>query len=163
MRIIGIDPGLTGAVAFIDGEDAGVADMPTGPFFKTGFVKRAVRARSLREILQGLAGDGERVPAVIERVHAGGGQGASSVFSLGMSFGIALAAIDAVPALELVMVEPGTWKKHFGLPRDKSASIAKAVSLWPALEEDFLARKKDHNRAEALLLARWFQETSAWT
>ncbi len=155
MITIGIDPGLTGAVGVLsDGVFLAVEDMPT-VVKGSGSVKREVDPAGLISILKyhRLANDFTSV--ALERVNAMPGQGVSSVFSLGDSFGCARSSIAAC-SIETVMVSPVTWKKYFKLERDKELSRALAIKLFPEAD---LKLKKHADRAEALLIARWLWET----
>lgn len=150
---IGIDPGLSGAIAFLP-HDAPVGpwvvDMPTIAHSKTGFVKRAVDGVALAQLLSPftIACD---ATVYMERVNAFPGQGVGSMFSLGMSFWC-VAGVCAGLGLPLHLVEPKDWKGHYGLGRDKELARDRARRLYPAVASD-LSRQKDHNRAEALLIA----------
>lgn len=155
MRIIGIDPGLTGAIGVIEnGQYVAVEDMPT-VLKGVGSVKREVDAAGLILLLKTYICSSDYNVLVLEKVGAMPGQGVSSVFSLGDSYGTARTACAAVMA-ELHQVSPVTWKKHFKLDRDKELSRALAIRLFPAAA---LHLKKHDGRAESLLLARWLWET----
>ena len=155
MLIIGIDPGLTGAVAFLrDGVYVGVDDMPTVGK-GAGSVKFEVSPAGLKQIIKEHLQEGEFVAVVLERVNAMPGQGVSSVFSLGDSFGCAR-SVAATAGFELTYVVPVTWKKSYSLGTDKEASRALAIRYYPAAP---LHLKKHDGRAEALLMARWLWET----
>jgi crossover junction endodeoxyribonuclease RuvC len=155
MITIGIDPGLSGAVAVLqDGRYIAVESMPIVSK-GSGTVKNEVSPPGLLAILRERVPPVEPVAVALERVNAMPGQGVASTFSLGDSFGVAR-AVCAVARVEMVYVTPVTWKKHFKLTSDKEASRALAVKLWP---EAPLRLKKDVDKAEALLLARWLWET----
>lgn len=155
MITIGIDPGLSGAVgALYDGAFLGVEDMPVVAK-GSGSVKNEVDAAGLIRLLKNHTSTNESVAMVLERVNAMPGQGVSSVFSFGDSFGVARAAIVATNS-EQWYVTPAQWKKHFKLGSDKEQSRALAVRLFP---EAPLHLKKHADRAEALLMARWLYET----
>jgi len=155
MLIIGIDPGLTGAVGFLrDGVFVAVEDMPT-VVKGVGSVKREVSPAGLKTLIKVVLQPDEAVVCVIERVNAMPGQGVSSVFSLGDSFGCARSVL-ATAGFEMTYVSPVTWKKHFKLASDKELSRALAVKLFP---EAPLHLKKHDGRAESLLMARWLWET----
>lgn len=154
---IGIDPGLSGAVAFLphtEGFLPWVEDMPVIGHSKTGFVKRAVDVLALARMLEvfGIAGQGR---VFLERVNAFPGQGVGSMFSLGMSFW-GVAGVVAALGMELHLVEPKDWKGHFRLSKDKELARALASRYYPSVD---LGRKKDHGKAEALLIARYGKET----
>lgn len=155
MITIGIDPGLTGAVGVLrDGAYVAVEDMPT-VVKGTGSVKCEVDPAGLKALIKHHYTSGEEIVVVLERVNAMPGQGVSSVFSLGDSYGCARSVI-ATGGFELHQVSPVVWKKHFKLERDKELSRALAIRLFPGAP---LHLKKHEGRAEALLLARWLWET----
>lgn len=147
--IMGIDPGASGALAFIftDAPDmVSVEDMPVA----AGRVCGAQIGDTLRRLRPDFA--------IVELVGARPGQGVSSMFNFGCSFGTAIGAVTS-NTVPLHFVSPAKWKKHFGLiGADKEASRALALRLWPARTELF-ARKKDSGRAEAALIARYGLET----
>jgi crossover junction endodeoxyribonuclease RuvC len=155
---IGIDPGLSGAIAFLpNAGEPWVVDMPAMEYSKKGFVKRAVDlelvARCLRAHHDSMDLDRRRAAVYLEKVNAFPGQGVASMFSLGMSYwGVAGAAAGL--GMPVVLVEPEAWKRHFKLGKDKEEARLLARRLYPAVD---LHRKKDHNRAEALLIARYGQ------
>lgn len=151
MITIGIDPGLDGAVGVLrDGAYVAAHDMPV-VLKGAGSVKREVDPAGLVALLREAAPADEAVVVALERVNAMPGQGVSSVFSLGDSFGCARAAVAAC-RFELVYVTPAQWKKHFTLGADKEQARALAVRMFPQAP---LALKRHVDRAEALLLARW--------
>lgn len=147
---IGIDPGLSGAVACLDGDSYTVADIPT--IAKgSGVVKSEINAAGLYELLKRVA-PGERV-AALERVNAMPGQGVASVFSLGDSFG-ACRSVLACAGIATTYVTPVEWKRYYKLSSDKEEARALAVKLFPAAE---LHLKKHIDRAEALLIANYLR------
>lgn len=153
---IGIDPGLSGAIAILPHDPAVapvIADMPVRPYGEKGFVKRAVDVDALADILKPYSVIGD-TQAYLERVNAFPGQGSASMFSLGMSYW-GVAGVLAALKIPLHLVEPKEWKGHFGLAKDKELARALALRYYPGME---LTRKKDHNRAEALLIARYGRE-----
>ncbi len=150
--IISVDPGLHGAVAcFTDaGEFIEVFDIPVMQSNgKQAYVKNVVNAGGLAK----------RLPAVpislafVEAATAMPDQGVSSVFSTGHTFG-SITSVLAVMGIPYLIVRPQEWKKHFGLSREKEAARARAIQLYPAATT-YLERKKDHNRAEAILIGRF--------
>lgn len=146
--IIGIDPGITGAIAIIDdsGNLVGIHDMPTMP--KGAGKKKQINPCSLVGMLSGYG----RVTAYLERVSAMPGQGVSGVFTFGECFGV-IRGVLAAAYIPLVLVTPQSWKRRFGLiGTEKDAARTKAIELYPAAS---LARKKDIGRADALLIARY--------
>ena len=149
---IGIDPGLTGAIAILkDGEYLDLMDMPTTIKGGSGKVKYEVSATGILQFLRAKIPAGEACKALIERVNSMPGQGAATVFSVGDSFGVARAVL-ASSGFAYTDVTPTVWKKHFGLSSDKEQSRALATKLFPTAE---LHLKKHHDRSEALLMARY--------
>ncbi|GAB1407683.1 hypothetical protein MASR1M8_16020 [Thermomonas brevis] len=154
----GIDPGLSGAIAVLtDGKLADVFDMPTVGRGKAGrqTVNAPALAARLREHLA--SHPGADVQAVVEDVAARPGQGVTSMFRFGHSCG----AVDGVlGALRIPMTKAAAqrWKRHHALlGSEKDASRGKAIDLYP---EAPLSRKRDHGRADAILLARWHHDTT---
>jgi crossover junction endodeoxyribonuclease RuvC len=155
MITIGVDPGLSGAIGILnEGRYVDVVDMPIVSK-GSGSVKSEVDPAGLIKILRDYAPADEYVMAVLERVNAMPGQGVSSVFSLGDSFGCARSAIAAC-RFEMTYIAPAQWKKHFKLASDKEMSRALAIRMFPDAP---LNLKKHSDRAEALLMARWLHET----
>lgn len=152
--VIGIDVGLSGALAAINADGlVGVSEMPTmAKGAGTGRVKREVNAAALAGILKGLC-DGQRdeVLIVIERVASMPGQGVASMLSLGDSLGCVRGVVAAL-GLSLAWVTARQWKRHYGLGADKELARARAIELCPRVN---LSRKKDHGLAEAILIARF--------
>ena len=155
MITVGIDPGLTGAVAFLrNGEYYSLFDIPT-TLKGSGSVKQEVEPGGLKRMfLERLEGR-EDVAIALERVSAMPGQGSSSVFSFGDTYGCCR-SVASLTGYSLHLVTPTTWKKHFGLGRDKEESRALASRLFPGAE---LHLKKHADRAEALLMAHWLWDT----
>jgi len=150
MLTIGIDPGLTGAFAVLDASGAlvTVADLPIMRDRRLGWVDAEVFSSTLFGIA-----NGDRMDVTVERVHAMPRNGSQAAFSQGCTLGSLLAALQLVRA-RIELVQPAAWKKALGLSSDKSASLDKARLLYPLASLD---RKKDHNRAEALLIAHFAQ------
>lgn len=96
---------------------------------------------------------------MIEKVGSMPKQGVSSTFKFGRSYGEIIGVV-AAHKLRMDFVPPGVWKRTFGLSKDKDASRLKAMELFPQLR-DRLTRKKDHNRAEALLIAEYARRAGA--
>ena len=145
--IVGIDPGITGAVAVLtdSGEFVAVHDMPT---MKLGDKKNQVHAPSLAKMLRFI----EPRMVVLESVHAMPGQGVTSMFNFGMGYG-AIKGVLAGIGVPYKDATPQKWKKACGLiGKDKDAARLLAIELWP---EASLSRKKDCGRADALLIAKF--------
>jgi crossover junction endodeoxyribonuclease RuvC len=150
MRIIGIDPGLSGAVAILDVELGAlvVEDMPTFSLVRNSKTKREVNAVELARIVDAAQAD----YAVVEAVSSMPGQGVSSVFAFGKGYGVVLGVVGA-NYLKLVSPSPALWKRVLGLSgKGKDASRAMATNLFPH-HAGIFARVKDDGRAEATLLA----------
>lgn len=148
--VCGIDPGLSGAVAFLDAASGAVidiADIPTLALLRGGKNKREIDAHSLARLL------GDRRPdhAFVELVGAMPGQGVSSVFSFGKSFGITIGVLAAL-AVPMTLVSPVTWKRALGVPASKDAARYRASQLLPAAAHHWPLVKHD-GRAEAALIA----------
>jgi hypothetical protein len=145
---LGIDPGLTGAIALVhaDGSLHSVEDMPTTAR-GSGRVKREVDAAGLLHLLRVHAA--EITFGLVERVGARPGQGVASMFSLGHSTGVLDGVLGALRIPHQV-VTPAKWKTRAGLPADKGLVLAAARRRWPDAP---LTQAKDHGRAEALFLA----------
>ena len=154
---IGIDPGLKGALALIDhhGQLLDVKDMPVIPR-SGGFVKNQIDSDHLLAQLShwsNEAGGLHETVVVIENMRSMPMQGRSSIFSMGLSAGL----IEGVVVSRRIphhLVDPAHWKKHFKLTgKEKTMSVTLAKRLYPGTE--YFNRKKDHDRAEAVLLARY--------
>lgn len=152
MIVVGIDPGITGAIGVLkDGAFASVEDLPVMANGRRNQIDAAGVDDLLRQVRT--VWPHESFAVVMEQVSAMPGQGVSSMFSLGDSFG-ALRAVVACRRLALDLVTPAKWKRDMGISKDKDFARAKAIQLFPDASV-VLSRKKDHNRAEALLLALW--------
>ena len=141
--ILGGDPGTCGAVGIYHPgipDKIGVEDMP--------LAGRDVDGAALARIIRRFAPD----LAVIEQVGSRPGQGVASTFRFGRAYGTLIGVIAALE-IPCAFVTPSKWKRHFGLSSDKEEARAMAIRLWPASAH--FERKKDHNRAEAALIARW--------
>jgi hypothetical protein len=154
ITFVGIDPGLTGAVAVLCGEKAEVYDIPT---IKKGdgAVKYEIDPAGLGRVLRFGIVNSDKVVAALERVNSMPGQAASSTFSLGDSFGVCRAVLS-LTNLPLMYVTPMAWKKYFKLTKDKEEARALAIKRYPQVE---LHLKKHIDRAEALLIATYLKET----
>lgn len=144
--ILGIDPGLSGAYAFLaDDGTITAGDLPVAG----GSIDIPTFAKIVR--------DAAPRCAVVEDVHSMPKQGVSSTFKFGCAHGSVLGAILAL-GVPTHMVAPTRWKRHFRLSADKDASRALAIRLWPTA--GCFGRKKDHGRAEAALIALWLTQAS---
>ena len=159
MLIIGIDPGISGSICFFeDGNILDVVEMPTMAEGKKN--KRQVNgAQIYNEILKRVSkAQRFNVRVVIEQVSAMPGQGVTSMFNFGQSFGI-LKGICSAMQLSMFFVRPAKWKKYFNLINsEKDASRTKAIEIFPYFSSQ-LSKKKDTNKAEAILIASFYYET----
>jgi Holliday junction resolvasome RuvABC endonuclease subunit len=149
MRVLGVDPGaVSGAYALVVHIHNALVepiadDIPV--------VDRQVNAAEWSRIVASLKPD----IAVVEQVGAMPKQGVSSTFKFGMGCGL-IRGVLAGAGVPIISVTPAKWKKHFSLNSDAEKSRALAIRRFPTAS---LARKKDHGRAEALLMALWKLET----
>lgn len=152
MLVIGIDPGLTGAIAWILPAETHVDDMPTMPAGVLGTVKNQVNPAALAKMLRDITHGHDRndVMVVTEKID-GYIDNKAAIFSMGNSFGCVRGVVAAL-GLPLEIVRPQDWKKHYGLKKEKELARQRAIELYP---DQPLTRVADHNRAEALLLARY--------
>ena len=148
---VGIDPGLSGAIAVLEGGRYDVYDIPTMQK-GGGTVKSEINAKAMYNIL--CTSINYPPTAALERVNAMPGQGVASVFSLGDSFGVCRAVL-ACSSIPTFYITPTEWKKYYKLTSDKEEARALAVKLFPNAE---LHLKKHIDRAEALLIANYLRE-----
>lgn len=161
MICIGIDIGVTGAVAAVDSrKTCTVVDLPTVAIEGKRLVKRKVCVVGLRDILRTLVPAGEACMAVIEDVHMGIGKGGAARSSLDLNRG-RIEAVLEILRIPVTVVQPAVWKRHHGLLKtEKAQSLEAARKLFPTASH-MLQRQKDHNRAESLLIACWARDTTA--
>ncbi len=147
----GVDPGLTGAVAIVDATGALVAvqDVPTLRLRVARGTRHDYDVPGMCALLAPYAGASLHV--IIEAAQAMPGQGTRSMFTIGYGFGLWLGILVAL-AMPYTTVRPVVWKKAFGLGKDKEQARLRAMQLFPSAD---LRRKRDHGRAEALLLVMW--------
>ena len=159
MLIIGIDPGISGAISFFeDGKILDVVEMPTMTEGKKN--KRQVNGSQVyNEILKKTNQlDKKEIRVIIEQVSAMPGQGVTSMFNFGQSFGI-LKGVCSAMQLPMYFVRPAKWKKYFSLINsEKDASRTKAIEIFPYFSTN-LSKKKDSNKADAILIASYYHET----
>jgi len=159
MLIIGIDPGVSGSICFFqNGKIEDVIDMPTMTDGKKN-KKQVNGSQIFNEISKRIIGiDKKNVKVVIEQVSAMPGQGVTSMFNFGQSFGI-LKGICSSMQLSMYFVRPVKWKKYFNLINsEKDASRTKAIEIFPYFSGN-LSKKKDNNKADAILIASFYYET----
>ena len=159
MLIIGIDPGISGSICFFqDGKIIDVVEMPTMTEGKKN-KKQVNGSQIFNEISARIKKlDKNDIKVVIEQVSAMPGQGVTSMFNFGQSFGI-LKGICSAMQLPMHFVRPAKWKKYFNLINsEKDASRTKAIEIFPYFSSH-LSRKKDSNKADAILIASFYYET----
>ena len=159
MLIIGIDPGISGAICFFkNGKVLDVIDMPNMAEGKKN--KRQVNGAQIYNEIQNRIFHlpTNEIVVVIEHVSAMPGQGVTSMFNFGQSFGV-IKGICAAMRLPLHFVRPVKWKKYFNLLNaEKQASRTKVIELFPEISQR-LSKKKDINKADAVLIASFFNNT----
>ena len=159
MLIIGIDPGISGAICFFEeGQVKEIIDMPVMADGKKN--KRQINGpQTYNEILKRINNYPKKdITVVIEQVSAMPGQGVTSMFNFGQSFGV-LKGICSAMQLSMFFIRPAKWKKYFGLIKtEKEASRTKVIEIFPYISSE-LSRKKDSNKADAVLIASFFYNT----
>lgn len=168
MNVVGIDPGTTGAVAFITERGAAVYDLPVREIRGNGFMVRRIDGRALAKLIRSECPAGEPFAAFCESVHARAtgkddkGNSMGSQGALMRSFGAIEAVCDCLGS-SAELIPPQTWQAFYGLVGKKSeirgrgklpAATRKALELYPGVAAD-LQRIGDHNRAESLLIAHY--------
>ena len=141
MRIIGIDPGLSGGIAVL--ENNKITDMFDMPVMSDGKKnKRQLNSAFLAQLIK------DNIKEA----------GVTSMFNFGQTFG-AIKGICAALGLPIFFVRPAKWKKHFELINSsKDASRTKVIEMYPSIAEK-LSKKKDVNKSDAILIARYYSET----
>jgi crossover junction endodeoxyribonuclease RuvC len=157
MIIIGIDPGISGAISIVENKKIlEVYDTPTMIDGKKN--KKQINGAQVCHIIKERLNLGKEVVVVVEQVNAMPGQGVTSMFNFGQSFGV-IKGICAALSLPIYFVRPAKWKKYFNLIKtNKDASRTKVIEVYPEIS-DKLQRKKDSNRADAILIALYFNNT----
>ena len=148
---IGIDPGLSGAMAALsdDGSLMALQDTPVLTLKVARGTRHEYDCPGMAGLLIPYAGAGLHV--IIEEAQAMPGQGTRSMFTIGLGFGLWLGILAAL-GLPYTRIRPAVWKRSLGLTSDKEASRLRAMQLYPTAD---LRHKKDHGRAESLLIA-WY-------
>tara|TARA_Y100000816_G_C25959843_1_gene500867 strand:+ start:177 stop:665 length:489 start_codon:yes stop_codon:yes gene_type:complete len=157
IKIIGIDPGLSGAIAILQNKKVlAVFDMPVMAEGKKN--KRQLNSAQLVNIIKENTKNEDEIAVVVEQVNAMPGQGVTSMFNFGQTFG-AIKGVCAALKLPIYFVRPSKWKKHFELINSsKDSSRTKVIEMYPTLSHH-LAKKKDVNKSDAILIARFYCET----
>ena len=156
MLIIGIDPGISGAMCFFqNGEITDVIDMPSMADGKKN--KRQINSQQVfNEISERIINIPKKeIIVVIEQVSAMPGQGVTSMFNFGQSFGV-LKGVFSAMQIPMDFVTPVKWKRFFNLIKtNKDSSRTKAIEIYPYISPK-LSRKKDANKADAILIASFY-------
>ena len=159
MLIIGIDPGISGSICFLEeGKIIDVLEMPTMAEGKKN--KRQVNGSQIYNEISRRINEvsNQDIRVVIEQVSAMPGQGVTSMFNFGQSFGI-LKGICSAMKLPMYFIRPAKWKKYFNLIKtEKDASRTRAIEIFPYFSSQ-LSKKKDSNKADAILIASFYYET----
>ena len=159
MIIVGIDPGISGALCFFSNANViDVIDMPTMAEGKKN--KKQVNGRQIFNEILNIKNTfvGHKINVVVEQVSAMPGQGVTSMFNFGQSFGV-IKGICSAMELPIFYVRPARWKKYFNLINaEKDASRTKVIEMFPKISQK-LSRKKDNNKADAILIAKYFENT----
>ena len=157
MKIIGIDPGLSGAIVILENNKVlNIFEMPVMSEGKKN--KRQLNSAQLVKLLKDNISENEEVSVVVEQVNAMPGQGVTSMFNFGQTFG-AIKGVCAALGFPIFFVRPSKWKKHFELINSsKDSSRTKAIEMYPSLSDN-LAKKKDVNKSDAILIARFYSDT----
>ena len=157
MRIIGIDPGLSGAIAVLDNNKVlKIYDMPVMAEGKKN--KRQLNSAQLVNIIKENIEKHEEINVVVEQVNAMPGQGVTSMFNFGQTFG-AIKGVCAALNLPIFFIRPSKWKKYFELINSsKDSSRTKAIEMYLSIANQ-LSKKKDVNKSDAILIARFFSDT----
>ena len=157
MKIIGIDPGLSGAIAVLEDKKVlGIYEMPVMAEGKKN--KRQLNSAQLVDIIKNNVIESEEIAVVVEQVNAMPGQGVTSMFNFGQTFG-AIKGVCAALELPIFFVRPSKWKKYFDLINSsKDSSRTKVIEMYPSLSSQ-LTKKKDVNKSDAILIARFYFET----
>ncbi len=157
MIVVGIDPGLSGAIAILENNKVlNIFDMPVMAEGKKN--KRQLNSAQLVNIIKDSTKPDAEIAVVVEQVNAMPGQGVTSMFNFGQTFG-AIKGVCAALELPIFFVRPSKWKKHFELINSsKDSSRTKVIEMYPSLSSQ-LAKKKDVNKSDAILIARFYSET----
>ena len=157
MIIFGIDPGVSGAISILENKKVlDVFDMPTMIDGKKN--KKQVNGSQVVNIIKERLNIEKEIIVVVEHVNAMPGQGVTSMFNFGQSFGV-IKGICAALSIPIYFVRPSKWKKYFNLIKtNKDASRTKVIEAYPGISSK-LHRKKDSNRADAILIALYFNDT----
>ena len=151
--VLGIDPGLTGALAFnVDGR-VSVFDMPVLEIKRGGKTKRELDLPALKDIIRSFYAYNPKGEAWVEKAQAMPKQGTSSMFAYGQSYGAVLGILAAF-SIPLTKIHPTVWKKKMGVNAGKDGCRQRASEIFPQYADNW-PLKKHHGRAEAALIAAY--------
>ena len=159
MIIFGIDPGVSGAISVLENKKVlEIYDMTTMIDGKKN--KKQVNGAQVTNIIKERLNDKKEVVIVVEHVNAMPGQGVTSMFNFGQSFGV-IKGVSSALNLPIYFIRPTKWKKYFNLIKtNKDASRTKVIQIYPEISNK-ISRKKDSNKADAILIARYFSDNQA--
>lgn len=147
--LIGIDPGLSGGIAFLDSTGELIATFHAEEYTTSAGKQKRPSGADLANIIRTC---GSHTPmAYVERAQSMPGQG--GVFNYGTGYGVILGTLDVL-GIPFELVSPAVWKRQAQLSKDKDASRHAAMRLFPEHRYDFKLKKSD-GRAEAALIARY--------
>ena len=157
MNILGIYPGLSGAIDILEKKKVlNLFDMPVMAEGKKN--KKQLNSAQLVNIIRENSIGDKEIAVVVEQVNAMPGQGVTSMFNFGQTFG-AIKGVCAALNLPIFFVRPSRWKKYFELINSsKDSSRTKVIEMYPSLSSQ-LAKKKDVNKSDAILIARYYYDT----
>jgi len=151
--ILGIDPGLSGGLAIVDGAVLHAAEPMPVTTSAINDKKQIVDGQGLAELVASWQLFFGVTDCCIERVGARPNQGVTSMFNFGLSYGITIGVVTAL-GMDIRYVTPQRWKKDLELDGLKDSSRYMAHALWPDFDDKF-RRKKDDGIAEAALIGLW--------
>lgn len=161
MNIIGIDPGLDGAICVMEHGEVRLYDVPTLEVRRGKKKKREYNLAEVTDIIRktGATLQPFHFHVALEKVHSMPGQGVASMFSMGVGYGMWLGIISAYQ-IPYTLITPQAWKKEMmqGMGKEKDASRQRAIQLFPQIA-DQLKLKKHHGRADALLIAEYLNRS----
>lgn len=169
MLTIGIDPGITGAIAAIDHNGLKrVVDMPVRSKKGTGKIRREIDPTGLQRVLRGLVPADETALIVMETMHSFMGSGNERKGSMASQSSLAhtkavILTVCELNALDVMFVSPREWQALYGIKRtvDRDTKVQSLQIARKIFGMEWLARAKDDGRADALLIARYGQRAFA--
>jgi len=151
--IVGIDPGLTGALAFYVNGEVKAFDMPTVEIQRGKKNKRDLDVQALVALIQQYRAYNPKIRAVIEKAQAMPKQGTSSMFAYGQAYGTVLGILAAMQ-IPVTKIHPTVWKRKMGVNAGKDGCRQRASEIFPQFADNW-PLKKHHGRAEAALIAAY--------